>query len=141
MEKQEKGVMFWSLIDYKNNNISTISKHKAFCREEKKFTYISLTATNRWVAVDWLGGITGKKFLTHGQKQLNTKWWNLPATKLSRPWKRSKFFPMSKHARFHLLIHLGNTCLRKLKHEDAQYMGETSFLLQSNLFIAFFNDK
>ena len=36
LEKQKQSVVFWSLIDYKNNNISSISKHRAFCGEGKK---------------------------------------------------------------------------------------------------------
>ena len=34
--KQEKEVVYWTLINYKNNNISSIVKYKAVCDERKK---------------------------------------------------------------------------------------------------------
>ena len=34
--KQEKEVVYWTLINYKNNNISSIVKYKAVCDEIKK---------------------------------------------------------------------------------------------------------
>ena len=41
--KQEKEVVYWTLINYKNNNISSIVKYKAVCDERKKIQlYLSL---------------------------------------------------------------------------------------------------
>ena len=34
--KQENEVVYWTLINYKNNNISSIVKYKAVCDERKK---------------------------------------------------------------------------------------------------------
>ena len=36
LDKQENEVVYWTLINYKNNNISSIVKYKAACKERKK---------------------------------------------------------------------------------------------------------
>ena len=46
--KQEKEVVYWTLINYKNNNISSVIKYKTVCGERKKYNCIFLTITNLW---------------------------------------------------------------------------------------------
>ena len=36
--KREKEVVYWTLINYKNNNISSVIKYKTICNERKKNT-------------------------------------------------------------------------------------------------------
>ena len=44
--KREKAVVYWTLIDYKNNNISSVIKYKAVCNKRKK---IQIYDSNNYV--------------------------------------------------------------------------------------------
>jgi len=46
--KREKEVVYWTLINYKNNNISSVIKYKTVCGERKKYNCIFPTITNLW---------------------------------------------------------------------------------------------
>ena len=52
LKNHEEVVLFWTLADYKNNDISAISKYKALCEEEKKYTFTFPITMNPWRRVN-----------------------------------------------------------------------------------------
>ena len=40
--KREKEVVYWTLINYKNNNVPSVIKYKTVCGERKKYNCIFL---------------------------------------------------------------------------------------------------